>query len=275
MREPTPPLRRDAPLLELIGIEKSFRQRGGAKTLAVKGVDLQVGRGETVALVGESGSGKSTLGRIALSLVKADQGAIFFDGRCLSDMPADQLRRQRALMQPIFQDSLAAFNPRQSVAKMLEYALRQAGRSDWQAKAAALLADVGLASSKAFFSRYPHELSGGQRQRLALARALAMDPVLIIADEPLSGADVSIKGQLLNLLLDLREKRNIAYLMITHDIGVARAFAHRVAVMQQGEIVETGVAGDVLNHPRHAYTQRLIAAVPKIRNDAGNAAIEG
>ena len=257
---PAPPAR---PLLELRGIHKTFR-RSGAVVEAVKAVDLMVGVGETVALVGESGSGKSTLGRIALCLLRPDRGKVFLKGLCLTDLGSHDLRVARVAMQPIFQDPTSSFNPRRTVADLLGQALHRFPLPDRPPRAVKLLEGVGLHPGETFLPRYPHELSGGQRQRLAIARALAMDPILIIADEPLSGADVSIRGQILNLLSDLQVQQGVAYLMITHDISIARAFAHRVAVMMQGEIVETGTAGEVLTNPRHPYTQRLLAAVPTL-----------
>jgi ABC-type glutathione transport system ATPase component len=252
------------PLLELAGIDKSFRRPDGSVIRAARLVDLTVGRGETVALVGESGSGKSTLGRIALCLLRPDAGRVLFDGECLTGMPPRWLREKRIAMQPVFQDPAASFNPRRRVNDLLAQALRARRGSDRGADAVSLLEDVGLRPGAAFLERFPHELSGGQRQRLAVARALAVAPALIIADEPLSGADVSIRGQMLNLLVDLQERHGLAYLMITHDISIARAFAHRVAVMKDGAIVESGPAAAVLDDPRDDYTRRLVAAVPKL-----------
>jgi ABC-type glutathione transport system ATPase component len=252
------------PLLELSHISKQFRAARGRPVLAVNDVSLTVMPGETLALVGESGSGKSTLGRIALCLIPPDAGDIRFRNESLLSLRPARLRVVRTAMQPIFQDPTASFNPRQTVQTLMGNALVHHPPIERPRRAAALLERVGLRPGLALLPRMPHELSGGQRQRLAIARALAMDPVLIIADEPLSGADVSIRGQVLNLLLDLQEERGVAYLMITHDISIARSFAHRVAVMRKGEIVETGGAGTVLSQPRHFYTQSLVAAVPPL-----------
>jgi ABC-type glutathione transport system ATPase component len=249
------------PVLEIIEVSKSFR-RGGMRVQAVKNASLDVQPGETVALVGESGSGKSTLGRIALCLLRPDSGRVMLAGQCLSDMPARRLQAARMVMQPVFQDPTSSFNPRRRVGDLLAQALRQKGVTDTMKQAVRLLDDVGLRGGAGLLSRYPHELSGGQRQRLAIARALALDPILIIADEPLSGADVSSRGQVLNLFADLQRSRGVAYLMITHDISVARAFAHRVAVMVGGAIVETGATETVLDSPQHLYTRSLMAAVP-------------
>jgi ABC-type glutathione transport system ATPase component len=254
----------DTPLLKLEGINKSYERPDGEVLTAVAAVDLTVGHAETVALVGESGSGKSTLGRIALCLIRPDSGRVFLNGTCLTEMSAKQLRTARVPMQPIFQDAGASFNPRLTVLAAMGQALGHRDSANIPARAERLLEDVGLRPGSRFLQRYPHELSGGQRQRLAIARALALEPMLIIADEPLSGADVSIRGQVLNLLADLQRERKVAYLMITHDISVARAFAHRVAVMQRGRVVETGPAAAVLDNPQHAYTRQLVDAVPRL-----------
>jgi peptide/nickel transport system ATP-binding protein len=253
----------EKPLLELKQVSKSFRSAAGATVAAVRAVSLTVRRGETLALVGESGSGKSTLGRIALGLIEPDSGDVLLDGRSLASLSSGAFREARTAMQPIFQDATASLNPRRTVRQLMAQALRRHGaRIDSQA--AALLDSVGLRPGAEYLDRLPHELSGGQRQRLAIARALAVEPALIVADEPLSGADVSIRGQVLNLLLDIKDARGIAYVMITHDISIARAFADRVAVMLRGEIVESGPVADVLTSPRHDYTRRLLAAVPQL-----------
>lgn len=250
-----------APLLELKDVSKTFRRSRAESVVAVCSVNLHVAAGETVALVGESGSGKSTLGRLALGLLAPDSGSVFIAGRPLHQLAAAELRRLRVEMQPIFQDAAAALNPRRSAKGHLLQALAVRGAAK-EAEAIALLESVGLRPGHDYLHRLPHELSGGQRQRLTIARALASEPSLIVADEPLSGADVSIRGQILNLLLDIKQQRAIAYLLITHDISVARAFADRVAVMMMGRIVETGPAERVLRQPEHAYTRRLLGAVP-------------
>jgi ABC-type glutathione transport system ATPase component len=248
------------PLLVLDQVSKSFRGQGGRTVAAVRSASLTVHAGEIVALVGESGSGKSTLGRIALGLIAPDAGHVSFDGHRLTGLSPAEFRALRTGMQPIFQDPTASLNPRRTVRELLLQALwKRAGEGE--ARCVALLEDVGLRPAARYLDRYPHELSGGQRQRVSIARSLAMQPKLIVADEPLSGADVSIRGQVLNLLLDIQKSRSVAYLMITHDISIARAFADRVAVMMQGELVEVGPAAAVLRTPAHEYTRRLIAAV--------------
>jgi ABC-type glutathione transport system ATPase component len=254
-----------APLLALEGVTHSFRRSGGAVVAALREVSLEVEESETVALVGESGSGKSTLGRIALGLLKPDAGRVLIAGKNLGEMSSAELRRERVALQPIFQDATASLNPRRTVRDLLGQALRQRGAGTIGQASVELIESVGLRPGRSYLQRYPHELSGGQRQRLAIARALAMEPRLIVADEPLSGADVSIRGQILNLLSDIKKEHRLAYLMITHDISIARAFADRVAVMCQGQIVEQGQAGVVLTAPKHDYTRRLLAAVPLVR----------
>ena len=262
MTSPSPrPIRE--PLLILDNVTKDFKLAGGALLRAVRTVSLTVHAGEIVALVGESGSGKSTLGRIALGLLAPDAGDVTFEGHKLTGLSAGQFRDLRTGMQPIFQDPTASLNPRRTVRQLLMQALwKRPGEGEARCKR--LLEDVGLRPAAQYLDRFPHELSGGQRQRVSIARSLAMEPKLIIADEPLSGADVSIRGQVLNLLLDIQRGRDVAYLMITHDISIARAFADRVAVMMKGELVEIGPADTVLTSPKHEYTRRLVAAVPAL-----------
>lgn len=257
------PANADPLLLQLHQISMQFKNLAGQVVHAVSEASLTMVRGETVALVGESGSGKSTLGRIALGLLKPTSGSVWFDGHDMAALGPDGFRAHRTRMQPIFQDPTASLNPRRTVAELLGQALWKYD-GDAERRSIELLDNVGLRPGAAYLPRLAHELSGGQRQRLTIARAIAMNPALIIADEPLSGADVSIRGQILNLFLDIRQSHNVAYLMITHDISVARAFADRVAVMQNGKIVETGPAQDVLSNPKHQYTQKLINAVPNI-----------
>jgi ABC-type glutathione transport system ATPase component len=252
-----------APLLEIQDVSKTFRRSRSEAVHAVRSVSLTVAARETVALAGESGSGKSTLARIALGLLVPDSGHVVVEGRSLHELAGAELRRARTRMQPIFQDASAALNPRRSTREHLLQALSTRDAAT-EPQAIALLDSVGLRPGAEYLDRFPHELSGGQRQRLTIARALAPQPRLIIADEPLSGADVSIRGQILNLLLDIKQASGVAYLLITHDISVARAFCDRVAVMMRGEIVETGPAERVLSKPEHEYTRQLLAAVPAV-----------
>lgn len=253
------------PLLELRGVTKVFPSRGGAPFRAVDAVSLSVEPGECVALVGESGSGKSTLGRLALRLLLPDSGQVLLEGQDLARLSGEALRRTRMVIQPVFQDASAAFNPRRTVRSLLRQALVQAGKADTSdARICTLLERVELHPPADLLPRFPNELSGGQRQRLAIARALATEPRLIIADEPLSGADVSIRAQILDLLAGLQAESGVAYLLITHDMLLARAVSDRVAVMYHGRIVETGATAAVLDQPGDAYTQRLLAAVQSV-----------
>lgn len=261
---------RSTPVLELQQVSRTFVQRDGSRVEAVKSTDLAVDEGEIVALVGESGSGKSTLANIALALERPDTGRIVLDGRDLLALDRRQLRLARTAMQPVFQDSTAAFNPRKPVLKILQEAMacRKTPVVEARDEAARILEQVGLVPGASFLDRFHHELSGGQRQRLGIARAIAARPRLMIADEPLSGADVSIRGQILNLLLGLRREYGLSILFITHDISIAEVFADRVVVMYRGAVVEEGVATRVLARPAHPYTRLLKAAVPSIDGDA-------
>jgi ABC-type glutathione transport system ATPase component len=252
-------------MLELRGVSKTFHQRGQPPMHAVQDVSLTVRPGETLALVGESGSGKTTLARIALHLLEPDSGEVWLDGRSLLRASRSELRAARLRLQPVFQDSSSAFNPRRTVRAILRQVLTQAGAASIDDVAlCALLQRVELRPAASFLERYPNELSGGQRQRLAVARAIAPVPQVIVADEPLSGADVSIRAQLLNLLVDLQEASGVAYLLITHDILLAQAFTDRIAVMQHGRIVEQGDSRTVFAQPAHGYTRLLIEAVQSI-----------
>jgi ABC-type glutathione transport system ATPase component len=261
----------DVPLLEARDVSRLFpvRASGGlfhAKTMqrAVDRVSLQIRPGEVLALVGESGSGKTTLGRMLLGLMAPTEGAIFHRGDDIAGRRGPAQRAFRREVQVVFQDTGGSLNPRRSIGQSV--ALPLAYNRGLEGRAAALEVDslldrVGLPPAH-FRSRLPHELSGGQRQRVGIARALASHPSVIIADEPVSALDVSIRAQILRLLAELQREKQLAYLFITHDLGVVRAMADRVMVMYQGRVVETGDADAVLNTPRHAYTQRLLAATP-------------
>lgn len=257
------------PLLEVREVSVSFKQRHGEIVHAVRSVSFEVRRGETVALVGESGSGKSSLARLILCLTRPHGGEIAINGDRIDHLSARDLRKKRLLMQPVFQDAAGAFNPRRSVFQSLVEALRcsAAPPSDMRAAAEQLLEQVKLFPANRLLNAFPHELSGGQRQRLGIARALAVDPKIIIADEPLSGADVSIRGQIIDLLIEIQELRGIAYLFITHDMGLARAFAHRVLVMYKGSLVEQGPAEQIFASPQHEYTRLLVSAAVSIDDD--------
>ncbi len=243
-------------------LERGFLRRQGAGTVrAVDGVSLSIAKGEVLGLVGESGCGKSTLARTILNLVPATEGAVLFAGRNLAALSPEELRAARAGFQMIFQDPYASLNPRMTVHDTIAEAI-QAHRSVPAAalaeEVASLLQRVGLAPR--FSRKYPHEFSGGQRQRIAIARALAVRPGLIVADEPVSALDVSIQAQIINLLARLTRDLALTMIFISHDLAVVRHLSHRIAVMYLGKIVELGPAGDVLERPLHPYTQALVSA---------------
>ncbi|MDR0439680.1 MAG: ATP-binding cassette domain-containing protein, partial [Candidatus Accumulibacter sp.] len=239
------------------------------------GVSLELSRGRTLALVGESGCGKTTVGKAILRLIPPSGGAVRLDGRDLARLSRQTLRSLRRSMQMIFQDPFASLDPRLSVGEIIAEGMGALGvlpaTGDSTAAVAALLRQVGLDPQAA--ERYPHEFSGGQRQRIAIARALAVQPELVICDEPTSALDVSVQAQILNLLKSLQDELGLAYLFITHNFAVVRHLAHEVAVMYLGRIVEQGPADAVLRSPRHPYTEALLSAVPSPRLEEGRAVI--
>ncbi len=230
---------------------------------AVDGVDFTLRRGEIVGVVGESGSGKTTLGRSLLRLIEPTAGSICFDGVDLLTLRRDEMRAIRRRMQIIFQDPYSSLSPRRQIAQTLAEPLllhNVVPRDDVDSRVAALLGDVGLETY--FMRRYPHEMSGGQRQRIAIARAIALHPDFIVADEPVSALDVSVQAQILGLLLDLQRKIGFSMMLISHDLTIVERLAHRTAVMYAGRIVEEGDTAQVLNNPQHPYTQALLASAP-------------
>jgi oligopeptide/dipeptide ABC transporter ATP-binding protein len=248
-------------VLELRGVEVAYPARDGMFR-AVAGVDLTVETGETVGLVGESGSGKSTVARAIVGLAPVSAGSILVDGAAVGGRDLDRLRRR---IQLVFQDPYSSLNPRMTVGEMLSEVLarhRRTRRAARRAEIAELLGLVGLSDSDAL--RYPAQFSGGQRQRIAIARALAVRPELIIADEVTSSLDVSIQASILNLLRELQQARGVSYLFISHNLGVVRWMSRRVAVMHLGKIVEAGVTSDLFERPRHPYTRALIDAIPRL-----------
>lgn len=260
-----------SPLLEARDLSHLFpvRASGGlfrAREMlrAVDRVSLSIHAGEVLALVGESGSGKTTLGRMLLGLTAPSDGTILYKGMDIATRSGEAARSFRREVQVVFQDTGGSLNPRRTIGQSVALPLTYHRGLDRRAAAAevdALLDQVGLPAAH-FRDRLPHELSGGQRQRVGIARALASNPSLIIADEPVSALDVSVRAQILKLMFDLQRQRKLSYLFITHDLGVVRAMADRVMVMHRGRVVESGDADAVLNAPRDPYTQRLLAATP-------------
>jgi len=254
-------------LLRVEGLEKRYvTERGlfaaGRSVRAASAVDITLRRGETLGLVGESGSGKSTVGRCIVRLLDSDGGRILLDEIDLAALRGEALRAARKRVQMVFQDPFASLNPRRRVGRIIAEGPMAHGLPERAAldRAAELLRLVGLDPAAA--DRFPHEFSGGQRQRIGIARALALEPELIVADEPVSALDVSVQAQVLDLLADLRQRLNLALLFITHDLRVAAQICDRIAVMRRGEIVETGPTAEVYAAPRHDYTRSLLAAVP-------------
>ncbi|HYF56356.1 MAG TPA: oligopeptide/dipeptide ABC transporter ATP-binding protein [Salinarimonas sp.] len=259
----------NAPLLSVRDLRKVFRLRQGwpvpksVEVRAVDGVSFDVDRGEALGVVGESGCGKSTVARVALRLLEADGGSVSFDGADVLAAGRSALRGLRRRMQIVFQDPASALDPRQRIADALGEPIRVhglAGGADIRSQVARLLDEVGL--PRGALDRYPHEFSGGQRQRIGIARALALGPDLIFADEPVSALDVSVQAQILVLLEDLRRSRGLAFVFISHDLGVVRHFCQRVVVMYLGRVVETGPVPAIFEEPLHPYTRLLKASSP-------------
>lgn len=256
-------------LLDVSGLAKSFVRkrnlfgRPTARHEAVRDVSFTLRRGETLAVVGESGAGKSTVGYLVLRLIEPDAGRIVFDGTDISTLNRRELIRFRHRAQMIFQDPHSSLDPRIDVGTSIGEPLlihRKLGRAERDRRVAELLDRVGLARATAH--SHPGELSGGQLQRVAIARALALEPSLVVCDEPVAALDVSIRAQILNLMMDLQDQLELAYLFISHDLALVEVIADRVAVMRQGEIVELGSSEELYRDPRHEYTRELLAAVP-------------
>jgi oligopeptide transport system ATP-binding protein len=258
------------PLLEVTDLVKHFPIKRGIlidrevdQVRAVDGISFAIPRGQTLGLVGESGSGKSTACRAVLQLTAPTSGSVRFEGEEITRLSRRRMRPLRREMQMIFQDPYASLNPRKRIGQIVGDPLRGqkvASGKELQKRVRELLERVGL--SPEHYDRYPHEFSGGQRQRIGIARALALQPKLVVADEPVSALDVSIRAQIVNLLNDLQDEFGLTYLFVAHDIGVVRHISDRIAVMNNGKIVEEGTADQVCEHPKDAYTKKLLAAVP-------------
>jgi oligopeptide transport system ATP-binding protein len=268
------------PLVEVRNLVKHFVRGGGlfrpkSVVHAVDDVSFSIEQGETFALVGESGSGKSTTGRCMLRLIEPTSGEMRFRDEDVLSFSSGRLRAARRDMQMVFQDPYSSLNPRMRAFTIVEEPLvihRMGSKSERRDRVADLFRLVGL--DPAHMSRYPHEFSGGQRQRIGLARALALNPSFIIADEPVSALDVSIQAQVVNLLMDLQDQLGLTYLFIAHDLRLVRHISRRVAVMYLGKIVEMGAAARIFEDPRHAYTKALLSAAPVTQPDAPRARIE-
>jgi len=259
----------DQHLLQIRELKKYFPLRGGllnrhvGDVKAVDGVDLDIVRGESFGLVGESGSGKTTLGKTILRLIEPTEGQIIFDGQDLCQLSESEMRQWRAEMQIVFQDPYSSLNPRMTVKRIVGEPLlihhRARGRA-LEDRVRELIELVGLMEDHLY--RYPHEFSGGQRQRVGVARALALEPKMLVLDEPTSALDVSVQAQVLNLLLDLQQRLGLTYLFISHDLSVIRYICDRVALMYLGRIVEIGSIEEIFQKPLHPYTRALLSAIP-------------
>ncbi len=251
-------------LLETRGLHVRFPARRGEVARAVDGVDLQVRRGEILALVGESGCGKTTLARTIMGLERPAEGEVVYEGAPLR-YDGRFLREYRGKVQMVFQDPMGSLNPRQTVYEAVAEGLRIQKRPGNELEAVArALSRAGLRPPERFLQLYPFELSGGQRQRVVIAGAMALEPALVVADEPVSSLDASVRGEILKLMLELVREADVTILVVTHDLGLAWNIADRIAVMYLGRIVEEGPAEELLSHPRHPYTRALLSVVPEV-----------
>lgn len=258
-------------LIEIKNVHKTFDEKSDflspkkEPVYALKGISLNIKKGEIMGLVGESGSGKSTLGNCILKLLNINSGEIFYDGKNLSDFSKDDTKEFRKKTGLIFQNPYSSLNPKMKIQEILSEPLIAANIKNKRQKKEMLYNIIRLTGlSEDDLGRYPHEFSGGQRQRIAIARALILKPEFVVADEPISALDVSIQAQIINLLIDLKEKFNLTYLFISHDLNVVKYLCTRVAIMYRGEIVEMGDVSEIFNNPQHNYTKLLLSANPGV-----------
>jgi len=257
-------------LLEAKNISKTYRARRSSDTVqAVKDATLRARPGEFVAIVGESGSGKSTLARILLDLIPASSGSVELDGKPITTLKRAGRTHYRSVVQAVLQDPAGSLNPRKRVERTIGEVLRlhriARSTSEVRAKVIEVLEQVGMSPAEPFLDRYPHELSGGQRQRVLIARAIALNPKIVVADEAVSALDASVKAGVLQVMADLKERRGVGYVFITHDLPLVKKVADYVYVMKSGEIVEHGPTESIFSAPAHPYTQTLLAAAPVLR----------
>ncbi|MFJ6693142.1 ABC transporter ATP-binding protein [Streptomyces sp. NPDC091294] len=248
------------PVLKVDGLVVRYGGRRGGGTTVIDDVSFALHAGETLSLVGESGSGKTTIGRAVLGLAPVSEGSVTFRGETISNIPRSRRRKAARDIQVVFQDPYSSLNPSMSVEDILVEPLRAAGSQEGRTRVRDLLDSVGLPADSG--GRYPREFSGGQRQRIAIARALALDPSVIICDEPTSALDVTTQARVLTLLQDIQRETGVAYLFISHDLGVVHQVSDRIAVLHQGRIAEIGNAHDIATNPQHPYTRRLQMAAP-------------
>ncbi len=260
------PPSRDRPMLSARSLEKSFHSRGGGSVLAVDRISFDLGVGETLALVGESGSGKSTTASIVMRLLRPDRGQLIFEGVDITTALGGKLKAYHRRVQIVFQDPQGSLNPRQTIGEQIAMPMQVhgvGGPSEIEERVLGLLTAVGLSGERA--AHFPHQFSGGERQRICIARALALGPQLVVADEVVSSLDVSTQAKILNLLLELQHQLRLSYLFVSHDLAVVERVAHRVAIMRQGRIVEIGTREAVFEDPRHGYSQSLLMAARRRR----------